>query len=165
MRFAFGVDGANDVCDGADILVWADAIGSDGPDPLTLDYQGAIVAGTTGSRNAVATWVLERQAERGDRVVVAVVAAGGEGGRYAVEDLVAAGAVIETLAEAGLDYASPEAAAAGGAWLALRNAGSHVLSASVAGQEALAAGGSLDPAREAQVAPGIRIIRELPATE
>jgi len=64
----------------------------------------------------------------------------------------------------GIDYTSPEAAAAAGAWAALRNAGSHVLSASVAGQELLAAGGSLDAARDAWSAAGIRVLREFGGT-
>ena len=96
--------------------------------------------------------------------MVAVVAAGATGARFAVEDFVAAGAVIDALAEVGIDYTSPEAAAAAGAWAALRNAGSHVLSASVAGQEFLATGGSLDAAREAWSAAGIRVLREFGGT-
>ena len=63
-----------------------------------------------------------------------------------------------------IDYTSPEAAAAAGAWAALRNAGSHVLSASVAGQELLATGGSLDAARDAWSAAGIRVLREFGGT-
>ncbi|MEQ1734863.1 MAG: hypothetical protein ABL886_00365 [Rhodoglobus sp.] len=165
VRFALGADGAREICDGAHILVWADAIDTGDLDPLTLGYAGVIVAGTTGSRDAVAAWVLERQAELGDRIVVAVVAAGGPGGGYAVEDIVAAGAVIEALAELGIDSASPEAAAVGGSWIALRNAGSHVLSASVAGQSVLATGESLDAARETQGKPSVRVIRELPPTQ
>ena len=159
VRFAFGIDAANDIADGAHIVVWADAIGPE-PDPTTLAHGGALVAGTVGSRAAVAAWILARQADLGDRAIVAVVAAGDDSGGFAVEDLVAAGAVIEALAAVGIDYASPEAAAAGGAWLALKNAAAHVLSASVAGQEVLAAGGTLDTELEAQREPSIRIIRE-----
>lgn len=60
--------------------------------------------------------MIERQAEAGDRFTVAVIAAdeprqGGEL-RFAVEDLLAAGAVIDALAAVGINYCSPEAAAA-----------------------------------------------------
>ncbi|MDP3208595.1 MAG: hypothetical protein Q8M65_05555, partial [Rhodoglobus sp.] len=116
VRFGFGVDEANQIATGAHILVWVDAIDSGGTDPLTIAYDGAIVAGTIGSRDAVAHWVVERQHDLGDRAIIAVIAAGGPGGGFAVEDLVTAGSIIETLAGVGIDYASPEAAAAGGAW-------------------------------------------------
>src|SRR5690606_7170037 len=101
------------------------------------------------------------QAELGDRAFVAVVAAGGRGGAFAVEDLVSAGAVIDALGELGIDYTSPAAAAAAGAWAALRNAGSHAVSASVAGQLLLATEGpeALDAARAASASPDFEVVR------
>jgi hypothetical protein len=153
IRFDWGVEGAQAIAPGTHILVWVDALpdpadrsGSDPAtlDPATLDYDGAIITGSVGSRDAIAAWVLERQVELGDRAVVAVVAAGGPDGRFAVEDLLAAGAVIDALAEVGIDYISPEAAAAVGAYAGLRNATGHVLSACVTGQELIAAAGTRD---------------------
>jgi len=139
VRFEWGVEGANAIAPGSHIVVWADALG--GGEVPAIEHDGAIITGSIGSRGAIADWVLERQVELGDRATVAVVAAGGPDGRFAVEDLLAAGAVIDALAEVGIDYISPEAAAAVGAYTGLRNATGHVLSACVTGQEIIAAEG------------------------
>lgn len=167
VRFEWGVDGANAIAPGAHIVVWADALPTGTADPLAIAHEGAILTGSVGSRKAIAAWVLERQVELGDRATIAVVAAGGPDGRFAVEDLLAAGAVIDALADVGIDYISPEAGAAVGAYAGLRNATGHVLSACVSGQELLAAAGRgpVDAAREANDGAGFRILREfvLPA--
>lgn len=164
VRFDWGREGAAAIAPGAHIVVWADALGGSDPE---LDHDGAIVAGSVGSRAAIAAWVLERQVELGDRATVAVVAAGGPEGRFAVEDLLAAGAVIDALAEVGIDYISPEAAAAVGAYAGLRNATGHVLSACVTGQEIMAAEGRepIDAARTHNDAPEFKVLKEfrLPA--
>lgn len=162
IRFSFGAHSA--IVEGAHVVVWVDALPPSEPspeaDPLAIAGPAAIVTGSPAARDELAAWVLERQKELGDRAIVAVIAAGGAGGTFAVEDFVAAGSVIDALAEVGLDYSSPEAAAAGGAWSALHRAGAHVLSASTAGQELLAAGGSLDTALGQWREPGIRVLRE-----
>lgn len=162
VRFDWGVAGADAIAPGAHIVVWVDALPGGGVDPLAMAHPGAIVTGSVGSRAAVAQWVLDRQVELGDRAYVAVVAAGTTDGRFSVEDLVAAGAVIDALADVGLDFTSPEAAAAAGAFVALRNAGSHVLTASVTGQELLAASGpeALDAARQAAASSEFAVLRE-----
>lgn len=162
VRFDWGVDGAAAIAPGAHIIVWVDALADPSADPTSLPHDGAIVTGSVGSREAVAQWILARQVELGDRAYVAVVAAGGPSGRFAVEDLVAAGSVIDALADVGIDYTSPEAAAAAGAFAGLRRAGSHVLSASVNGQELLQGWGeaAVDAAREANASAEFRILRE-----
>lgn len=162
VRFDWGLDGARATAPGAHILVWVDALPDGHLDPLTVDPTVAVITGGVGSRHAVAHWVLARQHELGDRATVAVVAAGGPGGRFAVEDLLAAGAVIDALAEVGIDYASPEAAAAVAAFTGLRNAVGHVLSASVSGQELIASGGRapVDAARAANDSADFQILRE-----
>nr|WP_246328255.1 2-phosphosulfolactate phosphatase [Curtobacterium pusillum] len=110
-----------------------------------------VVLGHLGNAQAVAGRVTRLQAERGDRCVVAIVAAGrhhapgddaaeaaGEAADvpdapdFAVEDLLAAGAVVDALAEVGIDHTSPEAAAACAAYTGLRRAVKHVVSASEA---------------------------------
>lgn len=160
VRFAWGHDGAAAVGAGAHVLVWVDALPA--PDSAVPDAPAgaAVLTGGTGARETIADWILRRQTELGDRAYVAVVAAGGADGAFAVEDLVAAGAVIDALADRGIDFTSPEAAAAAGAWTALRNAGSHVLTASVAGQELLAAEGpeALDRARAAAASPEFTVL-------
>ena len=162
IRFDWGVQGANAIAPGAHIVVWVDALATGTADPETIAHSGAIVTGSVGARKAIAEWVLERQVELGDRATVAVVAAGGPDGRFAVEDLLAAGAVIDALADVGIDYISPEAAAAVGAYTGLRNATGHVLSACVTGQELLAAEGRgpIDAAREANDSAEFSILRE-----
>lgn len=170
IRFDWGIDGANAIAPGADIVVWVDALateadqpGADQPaaDPLEIEHDGALLIGGVGARDAIAQWVLDRQVELGDRATVAVVAAGGPGGRFAVEDLLGAGAIIDALAEVGIDYISPEAAAAVGAYTGLRNATGHVLSACVTGQELIAAHGRdvIAPARDRNDAARFEILR------
>lgn len=163
VRFDWGLDGASAIGHGAHIVVWADALATPGaPDPLAVEGP-AIIAATQGSAAAAAQWILDRQAELGDRAVVAVVAAGTDDGRFAVEDLLAAGAVVDALSTLGIDSTSPEAAAASAAFEGLRNATLHLLSASVTGQglepEAIAA------AKATATATELRILREfsLPA--
>lgn len=162
VRFAFGLEAGAQIAQGAHIVAWADALPGD-LDPLTLPADVAVVAATTGSRTAVASWILDRQAELGDRAIVAVVAAGGPGATFAVEDFLAAGAVIDALGDAGIDFTSPEAAAAAGAYATLRNAANHLLSASVAGQEA--GSEAVTAAREYAAASDVKVLREftLPA--
>jgi len=158
VRFDWGLDGAAAIGEGAHIVVWADALQTAGaPDPLSIDGPAVIVA-SQGSAAAAAQWILDRQAELGDRAVVAVVAAGTDDGGFAVEDLLAAGAVVDALSTLGIDSTSPEAAAASAAFEGLRTATLHLLSASVTGQgldrEAIAA------AKEAAVSGELRILRE-----
>jgi phosphosulfolactate phosphohydrolase-like enzyme len=163
IRFDWGYDGAVAITRGAHILVWVDALVSEGPvDASRITEPCAIVAGTVGNRDEVARWVLDRQVELGDRATVAVVAAGGADGRFAVEDLLAAGAIIDALAEVGIDYISPEAAAAVGAFTGLRNATSHVLSASVSGQTLMAERGRefIDEAKLANSERALNVLRE-----
>ena len=163
VRFDWGLEGAAAIAPGAHILIWADALATAGaPDPAALAVDCAVVIGSVGNRVAVAQWVLDRQAELGDRAVVAVVAAGSDDGRFAVEDLLAAGAVIDAIADVGIDFTSPEAAAAVGAFVGLRNAASHVLTASVTGKE-LAANGQqavIDAARSANADSTVRVVKE-----
>jgi len=135
--------------------VWCDALPTGHSIP---SFDGAILAGSTGSAAATAQWILDLQQQLGDRAIVAVVAAGTDAGGFAVEDLLAAGAVIDALASVGLDFNSPEAAAACAAYEGLRNATLHLTSASETGQtvgpDALAAA----KARNAE--PEVRVLRE-----
>lgn len=133
VRFDWGVEGARDIGEGVDVIVWVDVLGSSAPGK----HAAPVVAGSLRNRRAVADWALARQGEKGDRFVIAIVAAGP---RFAVEDLLGAGAVIDALADVGIDFCSPEAAAASAAYTGLRNATGHLISASVAGKTAAADG-------------------------
>lgn len=118
---------------------------------------GAVVLlGGIVNAGAVADAVLAEQSERGARTSVAVMAAGeltgrapGAALRFAVEDLLGAGAVIEALAERGIDHTSPEAAAAGEAFRALAGSLRHVVAASGSGRECIARGRAEEVAQAA----------------
>ena len=165
VRFDWGADGAVTVGSDVDVFVIVDVLptatpdGSDGsrtraPHALS-SHNAAIVAGSLRNRTAVAEWVLARQAEKHTRLAVAVIAAGGmrEGGgiRFTVEDHIGAGAIIDALAGVGIDYCSPEAAAACAAFTGLRNAVAHLISASASGRELIERGFERDTELASQI--------------
>ncbi|SDQ10070.1 2-phosphosulpholactate phosphatase [Curtobacterium sp. UNCCL20] len=169
VRFAWGTGGAARIAEDAHVLVWIDVLPAS-PTEDARERQRAlrslaaqlpegpeVVLGHLGNASAIAGRVTRLQADRGDRCVVAIVAAGrhhapgddaaeaaGEAADvpdapdFAVEDFLAAGAVVDALAEVGIDHTSPEAAAACAAHTGLRRAVKHLVSAS----EAAAALGS-----------------------
>ncbi|WP_353987263.1 hypothetical protein [Ruicaihuangia caeni] len=145
VRFDWGGAGAARIADGADVTVWVDQVRTDAAGSPSA-FTPFVVEGSLQNAVAVAQWVLARQEERGDRFTVAVVAAGhavsavvpardpDAGGetdaaepRFAVEDLFAAGAVVDALTAVGLDHCSPEAAAAAAAYAGLRGAMKHLV--------------------------------------
>lgn len=135
VRFDWGAEGARAVASGVHAIVWVDELGAE----QVPDVDVEVVAGALRHADAVARWSLERQSELGGRFVIAVVAAGArqpDGSlRFAVEDLLAAGAVIDAIAGLGIDHQSPEAAAAASAYSGLRNATRHLVTASVSARE------------------------------
>jgi 2-phosphosulfolactate phosphatase len=136
VRFEWGSAGAAAIAVDADVVAWVDEVGSE-PVP-----EGARVT-RLGEAADFAQWCLARQEELGGRFRIAVVAAGAtqpDGSlRFAVEDLLGAGAVIDAIAEVGIDHQSPEAAAAAAAYTGLRNATVHLMKASVSARELRAA--------------------------
>jgi 2-phosphosulfolactate phosphatase len=132
VRFEWGAAGAAFVGVEADVVAWVDEIGSEPVPP------GARVVALADAEE-FAQWCLARQEELGGRFRIAVVAAGAtqaDGSlRFAVEDLLGAGAVIDAIAEVGIDHQSPEAAAAAAAYTGLRNATRHLVKASVSARE------------------------------
>lgn len=156
VRFDWGLDGGAAIAPGAHVVVWAAALPGLA-DPLQLEHDGLLLTGGVGAREAIARRILDEQVRLGGRAVVAVVAAGVDG-RFCVEDLVVAGAVIDALGEVGIDFTSPEAAAAASAYGGLRNAVGHVLSASVHGQ--LAGPEAVAAARQANLDAEPIVLRE-----
>jgi phosphosulfolactate phosphohydrolase-like enzyme len=134
VRFDWGTDGLVAIAEGADAVVWVDQLGTEAP-PQGVE----VVTASIETAADVATWALARQAELGGRFMIAVVAAGvtrPDGTlRFAVEDLLASGAVIEALSDQGIDHQSPEAAAAASAFHGLRRGTRHLVSASVTARE------------------------------
>jgi len=146
VRFDWGQAGFRALAPFVDAVVVVDVLPeADAAAPVVpgADDTQVITAGF-GNRTAVAEWVLARQSEKGDRFSVAVIAAGGLRGdgsaRFAVEDLLASGAVIDALISLGIDHCSPEAAAASAAFVGLKQAVRHLVSASVSGQALAALG-------------------------
>lgn len=161
VRFDWAAEGARAIAEDADVVVWVDTLGdgtiaAPAPDLALIPGSGAVVAAGLTDAAAVAAWALAEQVRLGRRAMISLVAAGGTttGGapRFAVEDLLAAGAVVDALAALGIDYSSPEAAAACAAFTGLRGAVAHLLTASVSGQELVAAGSA-----PAEIAPSGRL--------
>ncbi|MCL2795648.1 MAG: 2-phosphosulfolactate phosphatase [Microbacteriaceae bacterium] len=98
-----------------------------------------VVAANLRNFSAVARWVRGHQQRLGRRANVAVIAAGERRGdgtlRPAVEDQLAAGALIGALSDLGIDACSPEAAVAAAGFDAMRRAIGHLLTASVSARE------------------------------
>ncbi len=102
-----------------------------------------VLLGALRNAGAVADAVLSEQQRRGERTSIAVIAAGelphgddaSAGLRFAVEDLLGAGAIIDALGALGIDHTSPEAAAACESFRGLRGAVRHLLTASGSGRE------------------------------
>ena len=141
VRFDWGLEGARTVASDVDVVVLVDVLSAPSA-PVVPDLRAAVIVGDFSNGTAVAEWVLARQAEKGDRFAVAVIASGAprsDGSlRFAVEDLLCAGAIVDALAAVGIDYCSPEAAAACAASTGLRGAVAHLVSASASGKELLA---------------------------
>ena len=116
-----------------------------------------VFLGCLRNASAVAREVLAEQTRRAARTSVAVIAAGeltgrGPGAplRFAVEDLLGAGAVIDAIGTLGLDHTSPEAAAACEAHRGLARATRHLLTSSGSGQELLASAAAAGDAARAR---------------
>ena len=114
VRFDWAAEGAAAVAEDADVVVWVDAVGGEptrDPAPGSLPGQGIVLAAGLTNPSAVARRILDEQVRLGRRAMIALVAAGGVtpagGTRFAVEDLLAAGAVVDALAAVGIDYCSP----------------------------------------------------------
>lgn len=141
VRFDWGLDGATAVGANADVIVWVDVVPTESSGSASASGRiaggGTVLAADFTNASAVAAWIVAEQNRSGKRLAIAVIAAGAaraDGYRFAVEDLLAAGAIIRCLGELGLDATSPEAAATESAYLGLGRALSHLVSASVSAE-------------------------------
>jgi hypothetical protein len=184
IRFDWAADGAAAVASDADIVIWVDVLPpatAPGAAPAaapTLDAlpplsdDASVILGGLTTASAVAAWVLAEQVRLGRRAMVSIVAAGGTttsgAVRFAVEDQLAAGAIVDALAGVGIDYSSPEAAAACAAFTGLRGAVAHLLTASASGQEHVAAGrtpADIAPLGRLDSETAVTVLRGRPAAE
>jgi 2-phosphosulfolactate phosphatase len=135
IRFEWGIAGLGRLAP-AHITVLVDALPSDVAPIEKPD--GLVVRATLANRAAVARWILERQVENGGRTSVNVIAVGDTdargAARHAVEDHLAAGALIDALIALGIDHTSPDAAVASAAFDGLKRACVHLFSASSSGR-------------------------------
>lgn len=162
VRFDWGVDGLRRLAD-SDVVIVVDVIGfgfealaaAERGESLALgdaadggaavaraaaaaEHGPVVYAGGFRNAAAVAQAVMAEQGRRGVRTSIAVIAAGepeGSGLRFAVEDLLGAGAVIAALSDLGIDHSSPEAVATAESFRALRRAVKHLLTASGSGRQ------------------------------
>ncbi|KQM84330.1 2-phosphosulfolactate phosphatase [Agromyces sp. Leaf222] len=191
VRFDWGVDGARRILPGAHVVVLVDAVLAttqavlaaergetfalaEGAAPDVAATESAdlarelaghdvvVLAASLRNREAVARRVLALQEARGERLFVAVVAAGeraavdrdstapspASGIRFAIEDQLTGGAVIDALVRLGIDHTSPEAAVACAAFEGLKHAAVHLIGAGGSGA-ALTAAGRRDEVRQA----------------
>ncbi|GGH41597.1 hypothetical protein GCM10010921_14280 [Microbacterium album] len=140
---SFGSAAAAAVAGGGELrLDEASAPGSDGAEIATaaaeLGHTPLVLAGALRNAAAIARAIKAEQERRGARTSVSVIAAGerpdvGEL-RFAVEDHLGAGAIVDALAGLGIDHSSPEAVAAAESFAALRRAIRHLLTASGSGR-------------------------------
>ena len=109
------------------------------------DAGALVLLGALTNASAVAAAALAEQQRRGARTSIAVIAAGELGSvdarlRFAVEDQLGAGAVVDALGALGIDHTSPDAAVAAESFRALRRAAKHLLTASGSGLELIERG-------------------------
>ena len=149
LRFSSTVVARLEVGEGTPLDAAAHAVSLNGAAAAVraAELSPAVILGCLRNASAVADRILDLQRERGKRTNIAVIAAGelpsrdGDAPlRFAVEDLLGAGAVIDALGARGIDHTSPEAAAAAEAFRGLRTAARHLLTASGSGQELIERG-------------------------
>jgi len=165
VRFDWGLAGFQALAAEADVVVLADelpAVDAALGFPTPVASHTVIVADLATSA-LVADWALARQTEKGDRFSVAVIAVGerrADGSiRFAMEDQLAAGAVIDALAERGIDHCSPEAAAAAASFTGLKRAVKHLVKASETGQ-ALADAAATTDAPTGAASPAVTVVTD-----
>lgn len=127
----WGLSGAQRLNVNPDVVIWVNALSQSAPLPLQLDSfpgDSKVLVGSYFDAFAVADWVANYQLEQQRRVIVLIVCSDAE--THNVADELAAGAIIERLAQQGLDAMSPEAAVANAAFSQLRNAAAHLIAAS-----------------------------------
>ena len=126
----WGIEGVNKYTYEIDVLVWVDVIDENsGWLSEIANSQRDYVALTAGLHDsfAAADWIMNFQLEKQQRLHILVACAGSED--HSIADQLAAGAIIERLAEHGIDAMSPQAAVANAAFNSLRNATSHLIAA------------------------------------
>lgn len=134
VHFGWGITALKKYLDSADVIVWVDVLGdTEFPDELVSSTSSVqILFSNLEESYAVADWAVNYQLSQQRRLVFAVIGAGPAD--VALEDFLAAGAVIERLAQQGMDALSPEAAVANASFVSLEKAVGHLIAASENGR-------------------------------
>ncbi|HWI31413.1 MAG TPA: 2-phosphosulfolactate phosphatase [Microbacterium sp.] len=158
LRFATTVTDAVEAGHAVALDAGAHAVSIDGAAiAVAAAESGAVVLlGCLRNAAAVAAAVYAEQERRGQRTSVAIIACGelvgaGPGAplRFAIEDQLGVGAIVDALTEMGIDHTAPEAAVACESFRGLRQALRHLLTASGSGRELAAMGRAHEVARAA----------------
>ena len=171
LRFSTTVIDAVERGDESPLDAGAHAVSINGAAVAEAAARGGALVLLAALRNAsaVAAAVLAEQQGRGSRTSVAVIAAGELTGRdaaaavrFAVEDQLGAGAIVDALGALGIDHTSPDAAVASESFRALRRAVKHLLTASGSGLELIETGRGDEVAHAAAVdaASIVPVLRE-----
>lgn len=116
-----------------------------------------VLLGGVRNATAVATAIATLQERRQARTSVAVIAAGEADAsgvlRFAVEDHLGAGAIIDALTARGIDHTAPDAAVAAEGFRALRRALRHMVGASGSAREIAAGVGATERMTAAGLTP------------
>lgn len=131
----WGISGALRIGTIPDVVIWIDVIDSVAEKDINLtnfSVNSRILQAGLRDAFAVADWVADFQLLEQRRVEVLLVCAGEK--EHNIEDQLAAGAIIERLAQRGLDALSPEAAVANAAYSGLSAVMTHLIKASESGR-------------------------------
>ena len=131
----WGPNALSSVAHSADVIIWVNALNLPEHAPELNDFpsSASVIECDLQSSFAAAQWAYEKQLQVGSRLLIAVLCADSAG--VSVPDFLGAGAVIERLAQLGLDALSPEAAVLNASYLKLSPVMSHLISASLSVRE------------------------------
>jgi hypothetical protein len=128
----WGPNALSTLAHSADVIIWVNALNLPEFTPELTDFpsSASVIECDLQSSFAAANWAFDKQLQLGTRLLIAVLCADSSG--VSVPDFLAAGAVIERLAQLGLDALSPEAAVLNASYLKLSPVMSNLISASLA---------------------------------
>jgi hypothetical protein len=131
----WGPNALSTVAHSADVIIWVNALNLLEYAPVLTDFPftASVIECDLQASFAAAHWAFDKQMKEGRRLLIAVVCADSSG--VSVPDFLSAGAVIERLAQLGLDALSPEAAVLNASYLKLSPVMSHLISASLSVRE------------------------------
>lgn len=131
----WGPNALTKVAHSADVIIWVNSLNLPQYSGHLDDFppSTSVISCNLEASFAAAEWAYDKQMRVGRRLLIAVLCADSAG--VSVPDFLAAGAVIERLAQLGLDALSPEAAVLNASFLKLSPVMNQLVSASHAVRE------------------------------